>query len=88
MTLAQRHRIRTANPGELGPSTLLLNPHNAEIFVYKPWRPEGFFNSKSSEMSYLHVAISGSFEYLCYGSTAIRNILILAVRGPSLYVRI
>ena len=27
-------------------------------------------------------------EYFCYGSTAIRNILILSVRGSSLYVRI
>ena len=33
-------------------------------------------------------ALSGSFEYLCYGSTAIINILILSVRGSSLYVSI
>ena len=34
-------------------------------------------------MAYL--ALSASFEYLCYGSTAIRNILILSARGLSLY---
>ena len=21
----------------------LINPYNAEIFLYKPWRPKGFF---------------------------------------------
>ena len=35
-------------------------------------------------MSYL--ALSASFEYLCYGSTAIRNILILLVLGSSVRV--
>ena len=33
------------------------------------------------------LALSGSFEYLCYGSTTIIHILILTVWGPSLYVR-
>ena len=33
-------------------------------------------------------AFSALFEHLCYGTTAIINILILSVRGPSLYVRI
>ena len=33
-------------------------------------------------------ALSDSFEYLCYGSTVIRNIWILSVRGPSLDIRI
>ena len=37
-------------------------------------------------MSYL--ALSDSFENLCYGSTATKNILILTVRGSSLDVRI
>ena len=37
-------------------------------------------------MSWL--ALSASCEYLCYGSTAIINILILSVREPSLYVKI
>ena len=32
------------------------------------------------------LALSASLEYLCYGSTTIRNILILSVRGQSLYV--
>ena len=34
------------------------------------------------------LALSGSFDYLRYGSTAIITILILSVREPSLYVRI
>ena len=41
---------------------------------------KGFFNLK--------LAFSASFEYQCYGSAAILNVLILPVRGPSLYVRI
>ena len=45
-----------------------------------------FFNLKSSQMSWS--APVDSIEYLCYGSTSTRNILILSVRGPSLYVRI
>ena len=40
-----------------------FNPCNAEIFVYKPWTPRFFFNLKSSKL-----ALSASFEYLCYGS--------------------
>ena len=61
---------------------LRFNPYNAEIFLYKPWRPTIFFNLKSSKMSSL--ALSDSFEYLCYGSTAIINLLILSVLGPHL----
>ena len=34
------------------------------------------------------LALSASFEYLSYGCTASIIILILLVRGPSLYVRI
>ena len=33
-------------------------------------------------------SLSVSVKYLCYGSTAIRNILNLSVRGQILYVRI
>ena len=33
------------------------------------------------------LALSALFEFLCYGSTAIINILTLSVRGPILYVR-
>ena len=32
------------------------------------------------------LALSGAFEYLCYGSTAIINSLILSGRGTYLYV--
>ena len=63
-----------------------VNPYNAELFLFKPWRLMGFFNLKSSQMPWL--ALSGSFEYLCYGSTTIINILTLSVRGSPLYVRI
>ena len=38
-----------------------------------------FFNLKLSQMSSL--ALSDSFEYLCYGSTTIRNIFTPTVRG-------
>ena len=34
------------------------------------------------------LALSNSFEYLCYGSTTILNIFTLIVRGPSLHGRI
>ena len=33
------------------------------------------------------LALPASFEYLCYGSTTTRHILLLSMRGPSLYVR-
>ena len=33
------------------------------------------------------LALSALFEYLCYESTVIINILIRSGRGPSLYVR-
>ena len=32
------------------------------------------------------IALSASFEYLCYGYKTIRKYFILSVRGPSLYV--
>ena len=34
------------------------------------------------------LALSDSFEYLCYGSAVIRNIFILTVRGLTLVVTI
>ena len=34
------------------------------------------------------LALSGSFEYLCHGTIVSMNFSILAVRGPSLDVRI
>ena len=68
------------------PAKLLINPYNAEIFLYKAWRPNSLFNSKSSWMSEL--ALSDSFEYLCYGSMAIINIFTLTARGSTLDVRI
>ena len=47
---------------------------------------KGFFQFEIIVSSQL--ALSGSFEYLCYWSTTIINILILSVLGASLYVRI
>ena len=31
--------------------SLKINPYNAELFLYKPWRLKGFLNLKSSLMS-------------------------------------
>ena len=42
--------------------------------MYKSWRLKAFFNLKPSQMFWL--GISDSFEYLCYGSTAIINVLL------------
>ena len=49
-----------------------LNLTSPDI-VCKMWRSKGFFLSKSS-------AFFGTFEYLCYGSTAVEKIVILTVR--------
>ena len=27
---------------------MIVNPYNTEIWLYKPWKPKGFFNLKSS----------------------------------------
>ena len=35
-----------------------------------------------------YLALSASFEYVCYGSTASITLLIISVRGPTLDVRI
>ena len=43
---------------------------------------KGFFNLKSSFIN----ALTDSYEYLCYGSTAISNILHFSVGGSSLDV--
>ena len=43
---------------------------------------KGFF--QLAQMSWL--ALSDSFEYVCYGSTAINNISIISAQGPSPYV--
>ena len=43
-----------------------VNSYNAEIFLYKPGNQRILFYS----------AISPSFEYRCYGSTVIINILL------------
>ena len=69
-------------PWELPPPGMKkspFNPKSAEIFLDKPWRRKGFLNLKSSQMSQL--ALSASFEYLCYGSTPIVNILIFFSAG-------
>ena len=45
-----------------------------------------YFNLKAPKTSYS--ALSDSFEYLCHGSTNIRNIFNLTVRRSTLVVRI
>ena len=47
----------------------IFNPYNAEIFLYKQWRPKGFF-----QFEFIISVLVSSFrflEYLCYESTAI-----------------
>ena len=44
----------------------------------------GFFPFEIIDIVNVLVSSSASFEYLCYGSTAITNILIISLRGPSL----
>ena len=52
------------------------------MFLYKPWRPKGFQISKHH--TFLMVALSASFAYLFYWSTAIRNMFTLTQRGDRL----
>ena len=66
-----------------------FNPYNAEIFLYKLWRPKDFFQFEII----INVLVS-SFRFIwipmlwCHGCTAIINVLILSTWGPSLYVKI
>ena len=64
-----------------------VNPQSAEILCKKHRNQMGYLNLKSSKMSSL--ALSDSLEYLsCYGSTAIRNIFNLTVRGDVRFCRL
>ena len=67
------------------PLTTNLNPYNAEILLLSNFRPKVIFNLKPPYMSW--IALSASFEYLCYWSTANGTILILSFRGSSIDVR-
>ena len=49
-----------------------LKPLKRLFFICESWRPNVFFNLKSSSMS--QWALFDSFEYLCYGSMTIGNI--------------
>ena len=62
----------------------MLNPLQRGFFCINYWYQKVFWSLNH------HKFLSDSFAYLCFGSTTIRNILILLVRGPSigLYVRI
>ena len=66
-------------------SALRGNPYNAEIFLYKSWKPKGFFQF---EIIIDVFALSALYEYPCYRSTASIHILILTVWGSTLDVRI
>ena len=61
----------------------LFNPHNAELFLYKSWRSNVFFQFET--IIHVLLSFSVSLEYLCYGSTAIINrpTLILSTQGSS-----
>ena len=52
----------------------ILNIYNTAISLYKPWKPKGSFQL---EIIINVLALSASSTYLCYGSTAIINVLIL-----------
>ena len=45
-----------------------VNPYNAQIFLYKTWRPKLMLIFQFKFMWMLSLALSASFEYLCYGS--------------------
>ena len=60
--------------------------YNPELFLFKPLKQKGFFNLKSSKMSQL--VFFGLLHYPCLWSMSVIKILILSVRGSSLYVRI
>ena len=53
---------------------MLVSLYNAEICLYKAWKRKGFFQIEIIRNVLL--ALSVSFEYICYGSTAIINILL------------
>ena len=61
------------------------SPQSVEIFWYEP-RDQRVFFILESWMSEL--ALSVSFEYLCYGSTNIINSFALSLRGSTLDVSI
>ena len=44
---AYRSRSDPVIRWETSTTLVALNPNNPEIFLYIPWRPKGFFNSKS-----------------------------------------
>ena len=58
-----------------------FNPEST-FFYKKTWKQKVFFFQFETIMSSL--ALPDSFEYLCYGSTAIRNIFTLTVQGSTL----
>ena len=64
----------------------LLTSYNAEIRSHKPWILTDFFQFEI--IINVFVALSASFEYLCHGSTAIRNPFAFTMRGSTLDVRI
>ena len=56
-------------------SAKLINPYNAAIFVYKPWRPKVFYFEIIIDV----LVLSAPFEYLCYGLT----VIIVFAHAPS-----
>ena len=66
-----------------------LNPQSAEICMYKPWRPKGFFHFEI--IIGLHILVSSfliiSIPILCVYDQY-KCFFTVSVRGPSLDVRI
>ena len=61
-----------------------VSQNSTKTVLYKPWIPNGYFRFEII----INDFFPDSFEYLCYGSTAILNMFTLTVRGPTLVVRI
>ena len=72
-----------------------ITRHEKSRKLVNPWSAEIFFKNHGCQRDFCQfkITINGSvssfylFQYLCYGSTAIINILILTVRAPDVYRR-
>ena len=67
-------------------SPTCIIPYNAEILLYKPWGPKGYFLFEI--IINILVNAFDPFEYLCYESAAIINMFTLTVRGSTSDVKI
>ena len=72
---------RAAQPSFQG--TTESNHLILKVCLSKPWRPKVFFIGNHHKC--LQLALRLHLKYLCYGSTAIRNIFTFTVLGWSDY---